>query len=412
MEDSVNVLHLSDLHFGVEKMRENDSEVVIAQRNELFIKLVETINDQRKVPQEWRPDIIVISGDIAFSGHQDEYIQFEDKLLPHLRALLNPSTDDSRIIICPGNHDIILEKVRNSITGPLARPTKDDYTIPPTVPRLNHNTITDADYGRWHHFENYVVNCCENKPEELCRTVTFPEWPWLHFLVLNSAWDCQSNDDVGRLRVGLDIAQSLYYKTKVENTHDTFVAVFHHPLMSVLDQDRSGNKTVRQWLHCSETFINEAEGNPSFGSFITQRMDFVLNGHVHVQNPPVRLGRPYHFINGTLHSNDTCIYNCRIIKISRYRPPEYIDLSRRLSDRHVKWTVTAPIDPSEWDRNSWDYEYNALINKFISLASNDTERKLALSAIIDVLSKLWIEENAYTYSFNENSKGLVRILKP
>ena len=95
----MNILHLSDLHFG----RNNDSrykksDFVNKKRimNEL-LGLFQSISDKD------RPHHIVVTGDIAWKGKKSE---FEEALLwfEQLLQVLNLSGDD--ISFCVGNHDI------------------------------------------------------------------------------------------------------------------------------------------------------------------------------------------------------------------------------------------------------------------------------------------------------------------
>lgn len=421
-DSSVNVLHLSDLHFGVENKKPEKARVVYNQRKELFSQLIKTLQDPDKVPQEWKPDIIVISGDIAYTASDSEYKQFEEELLPALYDLLDQDVDENRIIICPGNHDIIRKNVHDEEDKPLPRPGRGAIAIPGNVSELTLTFATDPVHGEWHHFESFVKHCCSSH-DKLCQTVTFRRWPWLHFLVLNSAWDCRDDDDEGRLRVGYNIAQELYFNTERVNDKDIFVAVFHHPMFHIKDRKKTGEEIDRIWLHFSECYPPSDAGMPNFSSFIARNINFVLNGHIHFKMRPLRLEKTFHFINGTVHSDDTYTYHCRIIKISRTQPPKYLDLSRKLCEENEEWDVTAPNDPTEYSRNPWeakkDIEESPLYDKISSLIDSNSlslQDKFQLirnlAALSNVLCSVSIVEYTYIYESHEKEEALVRILKP
>lgn len=86
----MTILHLSDLHFGDPKAalnREDVSHVV----GSLLAKA--------------GPDVmLVLSGDISFKGQMQGYTEARDALQ---RVLEISSIPRDRIIVCPGNHDIV-----------------------------------------------------------------------------------------------------------------------------------------------------------------------------------------------------------------------------------------------------------------------------------------------------------------
>ena len=96
----ITILHLSDLHFRAgDKLDQYNRQVVmeellrdIAERTSRIGAMVESI------------DLIVISGDLAFSGDEEEYSQLERELLDSLSKSSNIAHD--RLFTVPGNHDV------------------------------------------------------------------------------------------------------------------------------------------------------------------------------------------------------------------------------------------------------------------------------------------------------------------
>jgi hypothetical protein len=96
-EDSVSILHLSDLQFG-------DPHTALA------INGIAN-NIERELKKDGNIDLLVITGDIAMRGISDEFEQAK-RFINQLRDKLWPDADDQekkdRTIIIPGNHDFDL----------------------------------------------------------------------------------------------------------------------------------------------------------------------------------------------------------------------------------------------------------------------------------------------------------------
>ena len=336
--EEVNILHLSDLHFGMEKAKKYEQGSY--DRDELFEGLIRTLKED--IPKEWRPDIIVISGDIAWCGDEDEYKQYQEKFLdPLLKTLSIPNTPQ-RVIVCPGNHDII----RTAIAEDIKRPQRGE-AIGSDVQEI---TLESIIQDRYKHFENYINCCCNGVATNICRLVENDnEWPWLHFLVLNSAWDCRDNDDAGRLRVGRNLAKKYYSQIERDRRQsDTIVTVFHHPSCEVEKYDEKAKRNIPvKWLHDTECG-DEDEGEATFETFINNVSDLVLNGHVHVERIPRQIDRATNYISGTIYSSDVKEYHCRIIKVRKgLEGTTYINLRRKLSDMETPWECSQEREPRE-----------------------------------------------------------------
>lgn len=91
-------LHLSDIHFRSREVRRDDDPNG-ALRDDI-------VDDVRKMRAKiGRPaDALLISGDIAYSGAQDEYQFATDWLKDQLCPAVGCSMDD--IFVIPGNHDV------------------------------------------------------------------------------------------------------------------------------------------------------------------------------------------------------------------------------------------------------------------------------------------------------------------
>ena len=92
----INILHLSDLHFYPSAININEIE----QEKESILKsLIESI---KKLPCEWKPSIVCITGDITDKTNTKGFELAKD-WLKNLSTQLNIPIN--RFLICPGNHD-------------------------------------------------------------------------------------------------------------------------------------------------------------------------------------------------------------------------------------------------------------------------------------------------------------------
>lgn len=328
------VLHISDLHFGIENDKSASTKYVRLRQREMLSSLIETIKSIISNSPDWKPNVIAISGDVSWTGQADEYKLYKQEFAEPLSSALNINMD--HIITCPGNHDIMRSKADG-----LSRHIVDGKN--PDVSELDKlEMIKQAS-----NFEGYVNELCDGKPDNLCRLITYEEWPWVSFLSLNSAWDCRNDSDEGRLRVGLPLLENL-----IENVpNDNYViTLFHHPHTEIEDYIEeidyiNRGKTLktqkRKWLHISER-EPEHEGDQCFSTYVEQKSTFILNGHIHKESEPRKLRKSIQLISGTLYSNDTPRYHCRLLKLSDCSEPTYCDMRRAINTDNDKWEVTYP----------------------------------------------------------------------
>ncbi|MDL2223634.1 metallophosphoesterase, partial [Bacteroidales bacterium OttesenSCG-928-M11] len=109
------IIHLSDIHFN---QRYNS---LFGKKEELFNSLKNQVRDVEKT-------IIILSGDIAFSGKQEEYKIADDFFTEIIIKLEEYSKKSVFIVMTPGNHDCdfsINESVRKSVLKDLNESVDD-----------------------------------------------------------------------------------------------------------------------------------------------------------------------------------------------------------------------------------------------------------------------------------------------
>lgn len=93
----MNILHLSDIHFGRERSGIQES---FSQHKEILDKLIQTLST---LSDGLKPDLVLVTGDIAWRGKPSEFMDAVD-WFQRLRDALNLAPD--RLVFCPGNHDL------------------------------------------------------------------------------------------------------------------------------------------------------------------------------------------------------------------------------------------------------------------------------------------------------------------
>lgn len=351
----VNILHISDLHFGVGKTT-SKKELYREQRREMIDSLISQLCSYKDSIGHWKPDVVVVSGDLAFRGKSLEYTQYKEDFYNTIKDGFG--LDDDCIVVCPGNHDVIR---KNTITGKTASGKDILYPRPENkgdsignelkgLRKLDEDSLCRELIGDSikkplaKHFHDYIEVCCEGDPQKLVRLQIPKKWPWVHFAVLNSAWDCRDDQDEGKLRVGLDFLKEILQQSKSVGPEDSVIcALFHHPHIEIDIDDGKGGRKTCNWLTSSEQHPFN-RGDDCFVNRLNNSVKCIMNGHVHEEKTPTYLGNDaqtgFWSICGTLLSNDTSTYHCRVIKIRRGGSLSYIDLSNTSGDTSGDWKIS------------------------------------------------------------------------
>lgn len=237
---TITWLHLSDLHFR--RSHTYDENVVLKA---LLRDLVE---------QQVHPDLIVVSGDIAFSGQPAEYDlarRFFDDLLQ------TAGLGADRLFVVPGNHD-----VDRSLISTGAHAISDSLT---DRKRANVLLATPGDrklvFARFKAYAAFVKTY-------LGKERRFDDSRYFYvqsldlagqqvaLLGLNSAWLCASDQDKAN---GLLIGER-QARTALEQAAGASlkIALLHHPFDCLREFDQNDSAAM-----------------------LTDGCDFILHGHLH-----------------------------------------------------------------------------------------------------------------------------------
>ncbi|MGH1256539.1 MULTISPECIES: tetratricopeptide repeat protein [Bacillus] len=290
MLTEINILHISDLHFGMESEK---SETQKAHRDNALKEMINTLS---KLEREDRPHIVVISGDIAWQGKDSAY-SIAGEWISDLLNMFNIGMEN--LVICAGNHDIS----RNKTMG--MHPPK--------------NSKEADEWLSVENLENFI------RPfdafEKFCEGIGIPklsigskefnlvgqrEIHGIKFVVLNSAWFCRGNEDRGELWLGLPQLQLMQSFEQLINPSDyddgpVTIAVVHHP---------------KDWLNDEEQHTYE---RPSTYRYLSERTHLILSGHVHgaIEEPTKMFNRAYSVVGGATYAGERYRNNFSILKVNK-----------------------------------------------------------------------------------------------
>ncbi|MCK9211602.1 MAG: metallophosphoesterase, partial [Ignavibacteriaceae bacterium] len=373
MKTEINVLHLSDIHFGYET---DQDTTLIAQRENVLNALIDRL---KQIEPKWKPDIVVISGDIGWKGITENYKPAKE-WISSLLQILNLSPKE--LLVCPGNHDINRDKTVGM-----------DYT----------DSITKADswlkVEKLESFERLF-----NSFTEFCREIRIPtfkiadkesylvgvrELLGLRFVVLNSAWFCRGDEDKNKLWIGLPQLELMNSKKQLLNEtnyddENILLAIMHHP---------------DNWLNANE--INSYGGRPNTYNYLAERSHIILSGHVHgeIKRPNRMAIRAYLFTAGATYANKYYRNNFSILKIEtkdriltrksyEYNPPDTNWKEISDPENYYLRKDESPIKSANSPKDGYDYKNLIIkskeqIQRFIENKSKAIARTRKLPELIE-----------------------------
>ena len=241
MSKELRWLHISDFHCR-EKLKWSQDVVLKS--------LLEDI--KKNYSGELKPDLVFITGDISFSGQEEEFKIAQD-FIDKLKEITEIDID--RIFFVPGNHDIDRNEEEDAIIGArtIIRNSGEldrIYTNPKRLKTL---------FNRQSVYRKFVNSNRENE--------IYTDRSLSHFINLNiksinlkivlidTAWLAHDNTDIGNLVVG------------------------EHQIINPISDD-CDDKLVFSLMHHPLYWLQEFEQLP-IENLLVKNSHFVLRGHVH-----------------------------------------------------------------------------------------------------------------------------------
>jgi formylglycine-generating enzyme required for sulfatase activity len=222
---TITWLHVSDFHF---KSCDNWQRDVVLQSLQRLI--VEEFPKQGIFP-----DLVFVSGDVAFSGQEAEYKVAEEFFRSMARDLNLPP--EERWFVVPGNHDVDRASVNVLYKG-MREQLADEKTAAELLGRESTwRTFAERQRAFFRFQEVFLGEDRAWKDDA----------PWKSELMevrgfrvavcgLNTAWACQDNEDEGKILIGEKQVRDALAGAD-ELVPDVTIAIHHHPLDDLVSFD-------------------------------------------------------------------------------------------------------------------------------------------------------------------------------
>jgi predicted MPP superfamily phosphohydrolase len=233
-------IHLSDIHFG-----HGDASYGWDQRLVLQALLKDLVE---QCQHRHRADIVFVTGDIAFSGKPEQYVQ--------ARAWLDQvggsvGLGPERVHVVPGNHDVDRSLDREPDVARLLRALRDSQeSLDTALANQTDRKKLAARMAAYLEFAAGLAPACQEKPQRPLEERLF--WQhreardhlYLRIIGLNTALLAAGDDDQGRLALGREQLARTLTEPAIE-PGELVIALSHHPLQAGWLADES---VVTPWL--------------------------------------------------------------------------------------------------------------------------------------------------------------------
>lgn len=272
------ILHISDLHFQVDS---NSRRAAI--RTNLFNDLIDYL---KNVPPQWKPNILCITGDIAYRAKREEYKIAQDWISKLLSEL---NIRSQNVVLCPGNHDVDVVKAGQECRPKNTIEANNKFLDLP-IPSL---------YEDWFSaFTDFCTNLNLPSPtygDFYSYLFGIRQIDGLYFLVCNSCWFFKNiqNKIPWPLRFLRHLADKIKMLPLFTNNRDNIEEKMWLglPLFEYLDSkirllSLKKSNLIIALLHHPERYLHEEEtarypDNTPTIEWIKERTDLIISGHSH-----------------------------------------------------------------------------------------------------------------------------------
>jgi len=243
------ILHISDLHFGIER-DSNAKETELAIRNNYMSKLVEKVEE---IHSQNPINMILLTGDVAWKATSEDYSEAEK----WLREILNTcGLSMDKLFMCVGNHD-------------LNRNETEDLLFPAQQKKANRLLCVEKLEKLERRFDKYI-QFCKNLGVQMYSIGTHKSYlvgtldtEDIRLICLNTSWYALNDDVKDKMWIGSNFLEVIKNDIGKKNAKPT-ITIMHHPQTSWNQEERS-------------SYSN----NKNVFKEICEISDVVVSGHTH-----------------------------------------------------------------------------------------------------------------------------------
>ena len=222
------ILHISDIHFKTTTSLKPAAAVAACLR---------------EIPDQIDHVIVVITGDIAFSGKADEYETFSpfiEQLRTEIKAI---AKHDPQVLTIPGNHDC-MHPDDTSLRDIVLKAICDNNGVAGSPQLVEQAVSVQSNYFAWASANPVEPHHPTNKTTWVVRT-SGPSGERIAFLCINSAWMSTLHESQGKLFLPLSDLPS-------PDSDDVVISLLHHPYNWF---ESNNARAVRQHLEAVSDII-------------------------------------------------------------------------------------------------------------------------------------------------------------
>ena len=388
----MNILHLSDMHFGRDQY---DIDEPFSKKKEILDKLILKLTE---LDLQFKPDLVLVTGDIAWHGLKREFDEAYD-WFSKLKSALGLS--DDCFVFCPGNHD-------------LNRNVAVDFTEDDLLKNQGKREINIAKCDYYYQYEQAQV--LENRFQDynrLCEKMGMQPYSYncegireysylignssfvykgctFRIVCLNTAYLPYGNVLSGdQMFLGLpQIEQMLQEGILTERQDDVFrVALFHH---------------ADRFLHPNEQC--EYDGRKAPMQLLLNSVDLALCGHTETGSMPRLI---QYQDGGNLLSGGATYYNddhpnsFSIVRVSKNQQPRKISFCFEEDN----WVPYSDYAAESWEADHDQIRWNDAIKSRKKYGFGfliDAKFKLVDYAYYDIIPKITDIGNVYFFNNDIN----------
>lgn len=268
---SVSFLHISDFHFKSSISEQFDRDLVLSK----LLEVAESISDD----EQWHPEMIFFTGDVAFSGNSSEYdasYAFLEKLMRKTRVA------PRNLLLVPGNHDASLAQVETAHNEAFNAigidPKEYDVRLQKCEFRemieisnrlFDSEVAVEALMSMFGGYRDFLLRYNIEPWEDLfCFVKGYQSLSGANIRVmgLNSAWltKGQGQAEYGHLMLGMRPLHKALSKLDQERERHgephLRISLCHHPIEWLYETER--NMIPRALLDCSDIILEGHQNHP------------------------------------------------------------------------------------------------------------------------------------------------------
>ena len=215
MMSEITILHLSDIHCKKKKDEEKN-----AFRRDVQQKLVDAVKAHTGKSEHRAPDVVAVTGDIAFSGKKNEY----DKALEFFNMLKAVLPGKTEFLVVPGNHDVDRDKVDRffSLSKNIVQQELTDEFL------VEADQVKNKINKKFNAFRSFARQLNPSFYKDTAGYFQVKHFPGkkISLLGLNSAWASESENDRFNIALGFQQLQDALEEAKsIPNR----IVLMHHP---------------------------------------------------------------------------------------------------------------------------------------------------------------------------------------